>query len=260
LSTRLSNSIVRTALYEDGSGGVGLFAINFAARSTIDVDLIGNRFVGGGICIDANAGVSRPDQVTGSTLSIDSHGNSYRFEGAHPDWQAAMQLIGSSGPPVDFPHVGAPTDNHFSFHSVDDRIEGFGYGIIGLGSKRFYGDAAAPAGNSLDLTLQGTLLSSLVLDLALVGAEANCDPASADVPCFSPGEDNVLRAVLRDLRGSGSQFTSYYAQTDNGAGPSSGDLAGTGNRLVITGNLNAFEKANRFVTPPSQDDFTGGGH
>ena len=74
VSVHLTHSIIRSP-----GGGDGIFAINFASGSQIELHLRRN-VIGR---LGANGGVSRPDSTVGATTLIQSTGNLYRADTPH---------------------------------------------------------------------------------------------------------------------------------------------------------------------------------
>ena len=113
----MDHSIVRSP-----AGGIGgLFAINFASQSEVDLELRSN-VIGGGL--NATGGVGRPNAVTGSTVSIQSRRNLYRADNDAPQ-PNGWSLIGGTTAPIPGLASKASTFNALSMHSNDDTIEGF---------------------------------------------------------------------------------------------------------------------------------------
>ena len=252
LTARVERSLIRSP-----AGGGGLFAFNFAALGSVSVTLAGN-VIGGEIT--ANGGVSRPDAVHDSRTRIESRRNLYRDDSADPctsPRSIGWNLAGGSSPPLPIP-VAATARNMLRVHSVDDRIERFTTGVIATGTRRFFALAGPSTDNSLDLELLGTTISTpscggagFVRDLVLIAADA---PFAE----LAPGDGNSLRAVIRGVTGSGTRFN-RYGDVLGPSGPLPAALEGTGNRLEIVGNLNAFARTNRDINPlPGTEFFTGG--
>jgi hypothetical protein len=253
----ISAGMVRS-LIRSPAGGVGVFAFNFAALGKVSVKLDGN-VVGGGIF--ANGGVSRPDAVHDAQVWIESHRNLYRDEYPDPctEIHPGFNLLGGSGPPVPLP-VGETARNSLRVQSVEDRLEGFANGIVAVGSRRFFPSpiAGPTTGNSTDLRLLGTKISTpscggapFVSDLDLAGA------FSAD-DALSPGDGNTLHVVMRGVIGSGSR-SNHYGHSVGPSGPLAPALQGSGNRLEIVGSPGGFASTNRQIDPaPGSEYFTSG--
>ena len=120
-------------------------------------------------------------------------------------------------------------NNKLSMHSVDDRIEGFARAIVAGASQRMSAAAGAIASNEMELTL-GTRLASTVSDFQLFGARN----------VMGVVNDCELRVTMHHVTGSGQTANTYVDM--NGT-------LGTGNRLIITGNLNAFSHTNQAILP-----------
>jgi len=121
---------VRRSIVRAGTGAA-VFANNFAARSRLMLRLEGNRFVG---YLVAAGGTSRPDAVTGSVTSIESRGNLYARGGF--DRHGWLLLGASTSPHFLGAAVPGASGNELSLESVDDRIEGFRYGIQAAAARR----------------------------------------------------------------------------------------------------------------------------
>jgi hypothetical protein len=94
-SSRWSRFISHTPSSARPGGGDGIFAINFASGSHIELHLRRN-VIGK---LGANGGVSSPDSTVGATVLIQSTGNLYRADTATPT-SLGWQLNGASDPPV----------------------------------------------------------------------------------------------------------------------------------------------------------------
>ncbi|HKY64473.1 MAG TPA: hypothetical protein VJR29_13775, partial [bacterium] len=244
LSAKISHSV-----YRAGRGGSGVFAINFAARSHIDVLLHQNKFEGG---VDANGGVSRPDAVHDSSTSITSIHNLYRPASAGTI--IGMALTGGSGAPIPFPLDITTERNSLAMFSFRDRFEECGIGVLASGAVRFFSDAdhVGPSShNHLDLKLiSAEFENSAFSDLYLVAAR------SADA--FPTGDFNTLRALIVGAEGSNSPNNLYsdtaYGEFDLPLPP---ENAGQGNELEILGSLKSFLRVNDGFdqSPPSSEVF-----
>jgi hypothetical protein len=235
VSVQMTQSIIRSP-----AGGGGVFATNSAGGSHVDVHLRQN--VIGGESGGAGGG-SRPDSVSGSTTLFQSHANLYRAEVTS---QTSIGWNLQAGP--DAPAAGIPGEtfnNRLSVHSVDDRIEGFARAITAFAGRRNNALSAPSNSNELELILHGTRLTSTVGDFQLRAA-------SSAIAGMAAGDFNELRVTMRNVTGSGPRANVY---TDALPNP---DL-GTGNRLVFTGNPNAFSRTNQNILPmPGEQFFTGG--
>jgi hypothetical protein len=252
ISVQLTQSLVR-------SPGRGLFAFNFASRGKVVVALHGNVL---GTMV-ANGGVSLPDAVHDSEVQIVSRGNLYRRMAANPCTvpAPAWNLTGGSGPNSPVP-VSATVRNTLRVHSLNDRIQGFTTAILGIGGRRFFGPlvAGASSDNKLELELIDATLSTPSCGGAEFVRDLDLQGARSDVDGLAPGDDNRLHAVIRGVTGSGLRFNNYA----NAAGPSSElppGSAGTGNRLDIAGNVDAFSRTNYLIDPvPPRIFFAGNAH
>ena len=94
--------------------------------------------------------------------------------------------------------------------------------------------------NEMELILVGTRLDSTTSDFQLFGARNLAGVVN----------DSELRVTMHNVIGSGPRANTY------------GDMTGTlgiGNRLIITGNLNAFSRTNEAISPmPGAQFFTAG--
>ena len=230
VSVHLAQSIIRSP-----GGGDGIFAINFASGSQIELHLRRN-VIGR---LGANGGVSRPDSTVGATTLIQSHGNLYRADTAVGG--IGWTFNGGSDAPMIAPLIAEDTlNNKLSMHSVDDRIEGFGPAIAARGGRRMSALAGAIASNEVELILEGTRLASTTSDFGLFGGGNLAGPV----------DGNVLRVTMRNVTGSGQRANAYGDAVSN---------LGTGNRLIISGSLNAFSHTNEAILPlPGAQFFTGG--
>ena len=130
--------------------------------------------------------------------------------------------------------------NKLSMHSVDDRIEGFGTAILARGGRRMSAQAGAIASNEMELILAGTRLASTTSDFNVVAAGN-----------FAGRVDgSELRVTMHYVIGSGPRTNTYG---------DAGGTVGIGNRLIITGSLNAFSQTNEAILPmPGAQFFTAG--
>jgi hypothetical protein len=172
---------------------------------------------------------------------IQSHGNLYRAEVTSP---ANLGWNMQGGP--DAPAAGIPEEtfnNRLTVHSVDDRIEGFARAIFACAGRRNNALSAPSSSNEMELILHGTRIRSTVADFQLRGA-------SSVIAGMAAGNGNELRATIRNVTGSGPRANIYEESSGN---------VGTGNRLVITGSLNAFSRTNEAILPmPGAQFFTAG--
>jgi hypothetical protein len=251
----IAAQVTRSLIHSLSAGtGCALFAFNFAALGSVSVTLDAN-VLGGGII--AQGGVSRPDPVHDSRTTIQSRRNLYRNDS--PDLctpqRFGWNVGGGSGTPVPLP-IGETTRNALRIHSVDDRLEGFTTGILATGGRRFFGSptAGATTGNSADLELIGTTITTpacggapYVSDLQLAGALVGS-------PSLVPGDGNTLRAVIRGVTGSGSR-SNVYADVMGLTGPVAAEFQGIGNRLDFVGNPQSFGQTNRAIDPAPGAEF-----
>jgi serine/threonine protein kinase len=263
VAVRLVRSMIRSP-----SGGGGLFVYNFAAQSTITVDVIGN-VIGGSN--EANGGVSRPDAVHDSEVRVRSERNLYRNEWEDPCLSPlrGWNLTGGSSAPIPIA-VPATVRNRLILQSVDDRIEGFTMAVLATGSRRFFQEPlnAAPADNSIDLHLTGTSIASPSCARAAAGVSSTEAAESSDLRLFGAwaenatmhaGDRNTLRAEFRNVTGSGARANSY-AHVSAAGGEMPMAFQGTGNRLELVGDAGTFARLNRQIAPaPAAEFFTAAG-
>lgn len=240
LALRMDNSIVRVP-----PGANAVFGINFSSLSSVTISLARNLLQG---TLNVAGGVSRFDQVSGSALMVYSDRNLY--EGTAND--AGMQIQGGAAPPVPVPAPGS-NDNYVYVSSSNDRLEGFGWGILASAARRFNATTGPSSRNTVDLRIRGLSLNSqgaTAADFSLFAAQSSGQ--------YSPGDDNTLLVLIRDTTGSGPTDNRYGATAD-GIGDPLPDGLGSGNRLELTGNQQAFGKANANIIPlPPTKFFVGG--
>jgi hypothetical protein len=251
LDVRMTKSLLRSS-----AGGRGVFAFNFAPQAKVALTLTGN-VLGG---ITANGGVSLPDAVHDSEVQIESHGNIYRNEVSALCSPSAIgwNLTGGSGAPVPVA-VSETSRNTLSMHSVGDRIDGFTTAVLGGGGRRYFGaPLAGPTNdNTLNLDLIGTALSTPSCGGATFIRDLDLKGAFSASSTLTPGNGNVLHAVIRNVTGSGSRYN-FYADAGESSTPLPAATAGTGNRLEIVGNSASFARTNRNIDPaPDAVFFTG---
>src|SRR6266542_1681157 len=235
LRVRMTQSIVRSP-----AAAIGVFAINFASRARIKLDLE-NNVIGGGL--NATGGVGSPDAMTGASVTIQSRRNLYRSDSPVPTAIGWTLFGGADVPSLVLPST-ASAFNSLEMHSQDDTIEAFTTGISAAGARRFNSLSESMSSNSVDIDLLGTRLATTTADLRLSGALSLAGGA--------PGDDNTLRVLVRQATGSGPRANQYADSRT----PSMGNL-GTGNRLEIIGNANAFDQTNNgFVPSPPAEFFT----
>jgi serine/threonine protein kinase len=263
LSVRLIRSVIRSP-----SGGGGFLAHNFAAESRISLEIAGS-VIGG--TSGAVGGVSRPDAVHNSEVRILSRGNVYRNEWTDPCASGLIgwNLAGATGPPLQLA-VAALTRNRLDVRSVDDRIEGFPTAILATGSRRSFNEPLQPppTDNHIELSLVDTHISTP--DCRAVGAASNTtgapqfalervsdlilSGASVENNALHAGYRNTVRAELRGVTGSGARANRYSHTGARGA-QLPAQLRGTGNRLLIVGDLQTFARTNRGIDPPPGTEF-----
>jgi hypothetical protein len=240
LALRMDNSIVQVT-----PGANAVFGINFSSLSSVTISLARNRLQG---TLNVAGGVSRFDQVSGSVLMVYSDRNLY----AGTATAAGMQIQGGATPPVPFAVPGSD-DNYVYVSSNNDRIEGFGWSILASAARRFNLANGPSSRNTVDLRIRGLSLDSQgagAADLSLFAAQSNGQ--------YTPGDDNTLRVLIRDTTGSGLTNNRYGTTADGIGDPLPANL-GSGNRLELTGNQQAFGQANADIIPlPPTTFFVGG--
>ena len=236
LRVQMARSIVRSP-----GAANGVFAINFASHSQIQLDVESN-VIGG--TVNLAAGVGLPDAVTGASLVIHSSHNLYRSDSLVPT-ATGWQLFAGADAPIPLIFSEASTFNSLQMHSIDDTLAGFATGIVAAGGRRIKASTGTISSNRVDLTLQGTVLQSTTADLRLSGASSS--PAALGV---ATGDENTLHVIIRQATGSGAQANQYaHSSTPPMGSP------GIGNRLEIVGNATAFGETNNGIVPPPPAEF-----
>ena len=265
IAVRMIRSLVTSP-----SGGGGFFAYNFAAKSRISLEIM-QSVIGGSS--EANGGVSRPDAVYDSHVSVTSEKSVYRNEWANPCTSPLLgwNLTGGSAMPLPIA-VPATVNNRLELRSVNNRIENFTTGILATGSRRFYAEPlnAPPRGNQIYLQLIGTTIITppckpANTSVSTTGAPAIGEAAATDLrligawvanDAVSAGDNNTVRAELRGVTGSGVR-SNRYAHTSAGARYLPPSLRGNANRLDLIGTRQGFARANRRIDPlPAANFFT----
>ena len=255
IDVRMTGSIIRSP---STGTGCGVFAFNFAPSASVAVEVADN-VIGGGII--ASGGVSRPDAVYDATTTIQSRRNLYRDDSPSPcaTPHLGWNLQGGSGTPVPLP-IAATVRNSLRLQSVHDRIEGFASAVLAVGGRRFFGapTAGETSGNSVDLDLLGTTVSTPECGAAVTVTDFRLAGAFVTNGSVIPGDGNTLRALFRNVTGSGAR-TNAYAHVLGPTGPQPAALSGTGNRLEIIGNAQAFGQTNSGIAPaPPSEFYTAG--
>jgi len=199
----------------------------------------------GGV-MGATGGVGRPDPVTGAGVIIQSRRNWYRSDSPVPTANG-WTFFGGADAPLPLFASGVSTFNSLQIHSKNDTIEGFQTGIAAAGGRRISALSAPISSNSVEMNLLGTRVVSTTADLRLSGARSL-------VSGVFPDEGNTLHVVVHQATGSGPRTNVYV----DAATLPPGNL-GSGNRLEIVGNANAFGRTNDNISPaPPAEFFTGG--
>lgn len=238
LRVQMARSIVRSPGAADG-----IFTINFASHSQMQLDVESN-VVGGGL--GSAAGVGLPDAVTGASVVIQSSRSLYRSDSLVPT-AVGWQLFAGADAPIPSIVSEASTFNTLQVHSVGDTLAGFATGIVASGARRINALSGPISSNRVDLNLYGTHLQTTTVDLRLSGATTLLGVAT--------GDDNTAHVLLVQATGSGARANRYAHSSI----PLTGN-PGTGNRLEFVGNANAFDQINQNFIPPPPAEFFKGGH
>jgi hypothetical protein len=226
---------VTQSIVDTPNAGKAVFAMNFASRGTVNVNLTKNK-IGGPL--DIIGGMSRPDAVANATTKINSVGNRYSPQGvsAAEGWQ----IIGGSSSPVG---GNAKTEsNSASVQSTDDQIENFKVGIRAFGGRRLR-DSGTCSNNKVELELIHMKLATkpdgTAADFEFRGAFAESPPG-----VVSPaGDKNIVRVLVQRTTGSRQRRNVYT----NGAESE--------NRLVFRGTLGEFTTSNTNIDPAPTAQF-----
>ena len=131
-------------------------------------------------------------------------------------------------------------NNKLSMHSVDDRIEGFARAIVASGGRRM-----SAAGRRHCLERDGTDPRGYPPVVHSVGFQF----VRSEEP-HGRVNDCELRVTMHNVIGSGPRTNTYVDANSN---------LGIGNRLIISGSLNAFSHTNQAILPmPGEQFFTAG--
>ena len=232
----IERSIVRAR-----GGGQAIFAINFAPRSVVDLELRSNR-IAGALC--ATGGVSRPDAVESARTVVRSRDNVYGYAEGFAVF--GWQLLAGSSPHA--PNLGAAATigNSIDVTSEGDRIEGFRNAILAVAGRRIEGSDGEVTGNRAALAFGNLTLRSASeggADLVLLAALAGYAPENGSH--FPVGEANRLEATFTGVHGSGAR-RNVYSQDEVQLPPGEPRQA---NRLVIKGSADAFRSSNPDISP-----------
>jgi hypothetical protein len=247
LDVQIERTIIRAPV-----GGGALFAINFAPRATVRLELTRNRIEGPVI---VTGGVSRPELVTEARTIVRSEHNQYGAANGPPH-QWAWTIIGASSTPhYPHPYTAGARLNSVEFRSNGDRIDGAISGVHAIGGRRFHSTSGPVSDNRAELDLQDLQIRTVAADgadLVLRGALAEPDPElGTDFPV---GERNVLRIRMDGATGSGVRAN--VCETDSGATAPADP--GVGNRVEIVGAAAEFLRRNQgFEPPPPSACFVG---
>jgi hypothetical protein len=234
LSLNLSRSVVRSS-----GGGSGVFAINFAPASRVALFLSGN-VIGGGL--DATGGVSRPDPVRNSSVTIHTSNNLYRSDSSLPT-PTGWLLGGGTDAPAPGVVAGATLANVLRITSVDDAIEGFAIGIFAMAGRRNSPLAGPSSNNEVNINAVGLVMETATADLMLYGERSFAVGMSA-------GDGNLLRLGLRGATGSGARDNQYEHSLN---------FLGIGNRLQVVGSPTSFARTNQNIIPAPPAQFFASG-
>jgi hypothetical protein len=211
----LTRSIVRAPK------GTAIFAMNFASRGMVTVNLTKNE-IGGPL--DVIGGLSRPDGVHNAKTTIHSNGNHYSPQGESN--VKAWQIVGGSSSPIG---GNANTDsNSATVESKDDQIENFQVGIEAIGGRRLPGNGTCSK-NEVELKLVKMTLATkppgTAKDFVFEGARSSGP--------FPAGNNNTVVAEVL----AGTTPDRLFRIDVHEAG------FGTGNQLAFTGTLAAFTQS-----------------
>ena len=180
---------MRRSIVRSPGGGIGVFAINFASHGEIGLDLQRN-LIGGELIL--TGGVSRPDAVTGASMTVHSRRNLYQDQSGLANTDG-WNLIGGTLPPGSSSRPS--TSTRFEMFSQDDTIREFD-GHLRWRGTTVSSDLGPSASNRLEMELHGLGVQSAATDLTFFGARS----FAAGV---SPGDDNTVHLLLRQSTGSG---------------------------------------------------------
>jgi len=232
-----------------------LFAINFAPRGQVEVDIQDSRLEG---VMSAAGGTSLRDHVTGAVTTIRTRNNMYVTAGGFDRF--GWHLFGGSGVPHPQPGPAMPPgadDNRLTIQSDGDRIEGFQTGILAAAGRRVGGLSGPSSRNRVELDLQGLTIRTEgtgAADLRWYGALSEPPPGGGER--LPPGGHNVLTARIAGVLGSGPRVNGF-ADLQGPAGSGNDEVAG--NRLVVEGSREAFLRDNRDILPgPGETHFLTG--
>jgi len=256
IAAQIRRSLIRSPAM---GTGCGLFAFNFAPLASVSVAASDNVFGGGMI---AAGGVSRPDFVHDSRTVIQSRNNLYRDDTADPcvARRIGWNLQGGAGTPVALSPIPGVERNALDVRSQGDRIEGFTLAVLGYGGRRYFTEplSGPVSHNSLDLELLGATVATSACGGATFVSDFRLFAASVSAGTIYPGDGNTVRAVIRNVTGSGVRFNAYADVSSSGSQPVVSQ--GSGNRLRIVGSPQAFARTNDAIDPaPAPEFFTGGG-
>jgi hypothetical protein len=238
---RVGVSVLRSIVRSPTSQA--LFAVNFASRGVVDVEVRDSVF--GGVT-SAVGGVPRPEAVAGARTTFRSRNSLYRrvegFDGF------GWQLIGGSGVPHEgMGSAGGASRNELIVDSRGDAIEGFRTGVYAAGGRRVGGLSGPSIGNVARLRLRDLAIEGAgeaPVDFELSGALA--EPAPGGAEALPPGDSNLLQVDLRGFRrGAGS--SRYEAVR----GPGGRD----DNRLEFAGDPGGFARSNPAFQPVPGEEF-----
>lgn len=236
VKVEIRRSIVRAA-------GRALFAMNFAPKGRVEVELTDN-FVAG--TIDAIGGISRPNAVTKATTKIVSRRNLYVSTGP-----AGWIIGGGSSPPFTDPVPDATSSNEADVDSRDDRIDAFDTGVQAFAGRRHDPHAGWSSDNRMTLKLRRLTIHTTGTDAADLRFTAALSARAFPDAEFETGDDNTLEVDIRDS--IGSHHRNLYAHV---FGPKCPENFGKRNDLDFAGGPAAFEQSNRGICTPPDEFFT----
>lgn len=193
--------------------------------------------------MDVAAGVSRPDEVSDSSIAVASSGNLYRSDSQLPS-PYGWNIVAGTDAPVPGLAVDPTHANRLSISSTHDRIEGFAISIYGHGGRRNSPLANPVSMNELEISANDLVMQSTTSDLLLFGDYSH-------VPGMPAGDGNVTRVVLRGATGSGLRANQYEHSLTH---------LGSANKLVLPGNVIVFRQSNRDILPVPPANFFSSGN
>lgn len=227
-----------------------LFAINFAPRGQVAVDIQDSRLEG---VLSAAGGTSLRDHVTHALTTIRSRNNEYVAAGGFDRF--GWHLFGGSGVPHPQPGPATPPgadDNRLRMESDGDRIEGFQTGILAAAGRRVGGLSGSSSGNHLELETKNLVIvtdGEQAADILWFGALA--EPSRGSDERLPPGQGNLMTVRMTGTIGSGPR-ANHYADV---GGLLPGHPGAVGNQLRVLGTPGQFRRHNPGLSPAPGDEF-----